>query len=98
MIVRRSFHEVKPGKGNMSKALDLIKELAALRKYPMRAYTSLAGPNFGTLCIEMEAESMAEIEQASARFEASTEGQAWFERWYEVTVSSAGHAELWTLR
>ena len=98
MIVRRSYHQVKPGKGNFTKALELIKELAARSPHPIRAYTSIAGAEFGALCIEWEVESLAEFEQLTARLGATAEGKAWYERWGEVIVLSAGHAEFWELR
>jgi hypothetical protein len=94
MIVRRSIHPLKPGKGQ--EAVDLIKE--TLSSYPIRIYTSQIGPTFGTLAIEMEFESLADLEKATAEFNASAEGAAFFEKWYEVTKRTTGHAEIWTLR
>ena len=96
MIVRRSYHQVKPGKGNWDKALALVKEGAAFWQRPVRVYSSIAGAEFGTLCVDMEAESIAEWQAKMAEFNASAQGQAWYERWGEVT--GAGHAEFWTLR
>jgi hypothetical protein len=96
VIVRRSYHHVKPGKGNMDKAVALVKELAAGWQHPVRVYVSLAGPDFGTLAAEAEAESMAEWEKFAAEFNASAQGKVWYERWGEVT--GEGHAEFWELR
>ena len=95
MIVRRSIHPLKPGKGKEAVEL-LVKTFGDRPNTTLRVYISETGPTFGTLAAEMEFESLAALEKASAEFNASPESAAFFEKWYKVTKRNSGHAEIWT--
>ena len=92
MIVRRSFHPVIPGK--MKEAIAFLKDLNAPR--PLRVYTSQIGEAFGTLCLEIEYESLADLETFSAEWNATPEAAAFWEKWYQFTKPGSGHAEIWS--
>ena len=95
MIVRRSINIPKPGKGG--EAVALAKEILAYLPYSGRVYRSRIGPKFGTFAVEIEVESLAELEKADAEFMASPEGIAFLEKWREVTEPFSGRFEIWAL-
>jgi hypothetical protein len=98
MIVRRSIHIPKPGKGQ--EAVAFIKESSGKTPWPetTRVYTSRIGPTFGTIAIEIELESLAEWEKLEAEFKASPEGAAFYEKWGQLTEHGTGHVEVWDLQ
>ena len=95
MIVRRSIHRLKHGKEK--EAVALVQEALGAMTVTFRVYTSRIGAPFGTLAVEMEFESMADLEKADAEFNASPEGTAFYEKWHQVTEPDTGHAEIWRL-
>ena len=95
MIVRRSTHIPKPGK--RKEAIALAKETLANLPLTGRVYASRIGPDFGTIAVEIEYESLADYAKMNAEFDASPEGVAFYEKWGEVTEPFTGHAEMWHL-
>ena len=62
MIVRRSIHIPKPGK--RAEAVALLKAtLQSLGLHAFRIYGSRIGPTFGAIALEIEYESLAELEK-----------------------------------
>ena len=96
MIVDRWTFDIKQGR--MSDAVALFREDEAQEREhgytgAYRIYVSSIGVG-GRLAVEWEHESLAEYEQAMARFGARPGTQAWMERFREVSKGGGLH-EIW---
>jgi hypothetical protein len=89
MIVRRSFHRVNQGR--MADAIAAARELADELPGAVRLYQPMFGSTRGTLCIEMEFESLAALEQSLADWQGTPSAEAFMKKWRDTTDS---HAEI----
>ena len=97
MIVWRNFSVIQ--KGKMQEAVALWKEIAesAKPKYVVRIATNGIGTPRSTVCVEIEYESLAEMERQQAEWGRTPAGQAFGKKWDELTVFG-GHTEIWNLK
>jgi len=91
MIVNRMTHVVK--RGRMDEAVALIKELGEKRGEQGRIFVCQYGAT-NRLAIELEAESLAELEKGWTEWLASPEAAPFYEKWYDLTETDVTN-EIW---
>ena len=92
--MRRVVVKIKPGK--MPEAVALLQDLTAKHSLGMRIYVSSAGVPWGTLCYEMDFDSLSAIEGGDKVWGAAPDRAEFMDKWREVSEGHA-EAEIWNI-
>lgn len=92
IINRRTFTAER---GKLQEAIELLREAAKGSRYPYRICSSYYGA-FDDIALEVEFESIAQMEEAWAEINAQLEMAELMTQWYAAT-KSGGANEVWIL-
>jgi hypothetical protein len=85
----------KPGGGRWREAANLARAERERTGRPRRIYLNNIGP-LNTIAMEFEFEDFKEMETFWSEWTATSESEAFLEKWYDL-LEADGHDEVWTL-